>query len=446
MDRTSKPFALLFIILFIMSLVGLPQITRCEPTWNTQIVDTHGSYGKLAIDSNDTPHLLYNKYSQGEDVTYGLSYAVWTGKNWNTETIDSTGIFGVLSLDATNKPHAVYKSLFPNNKLEYATLNGNKWIIEDLHSLYVDSLAGYAIVMDPNGNPHVIYSIYSYTNNTYTTNLVYTVADASNWTNQTIETKNSNINYGFIPKSILLDSNGYTHILYGEKISYEYFSKSLNHKNYITEQNVVYAHWTGLSWTIQTVATNASAIGNLVLDSKGQPNLCYIHKNSTYLPNGSFTASYSLEYTHLDGSTWVNQTIESIPGNIDYQQPFLRLADNGNPQVFFYTLNYQNQSDSGLKYAKWIDSNWKIQTIGLKDYTDIAFDSQGNPHITYDMTVGSIRGAPILGNLTYASLKYPSFSNSISVAVMISGAIIITVAIAFLLLYRRHRKTNNLNK
>jgi hypothetical protein len=329
-----------------------------------------------------------------DGVTYGLGYAFWTGKSWNIETIDSTGIFGVLSLDASNKPHAVYSSLTPNRELKYATLNGDKWIIEELHSSYDDSLNGYAIVMDSNGNPHIAYSIVSYANNTYTTNLVYTVADITSWTNQTIETKNSNISYGFFPKSILLDSNGYPHILYGESVSYEYFSKSLNHENFITELNVVYAYWTGLSWTIETVATNASAIGNLVLDSKGQPNFCYIHENSTYLANGSFMASYSLEYSHLDGSTWVNQTIESSPDNIDYQQPFLRLVDNVNPQVFFYMQNYQNPSDSGLKYASLLGSNWKIQAIGSKDYTNMAFDSQGNPHITYDMSIGTIRGAP----------------------------------------------------
>jgi hypothetical protein len=454
MGTASKSFALVLVALFLTSLVALPSITLGETTWDTQIIDTHGYFGKLAFDSNDNPHIIYNTYSNVDDSTKNsLSYAFWTGKNWSTQNIDSTGIVGVLSLDSSGKPHVLYRNNLSNNNLEYVVWTGSNWTFHTLPASRVDSfLNGYAMAIDSNGKPHVVYSSYRYSNDTYTTDLNYAEIKGSNWVVQTIETMKSNISYGFFPTSIILDSKEYPHILYRENQENLYYSESLKRERAYPANDIKYAKWTGSSWIIQTLVVNESntdvgAIGNLVLDSKEQPHLCYIHRNLTYSSNyGSFLVRYSLEYVYLDGSAWANRTVESsLDHAVNLQKTFLRLDGNDNPQIYFYKQDYQTL-DIGFKYAKWTGSNWNIQTIGSRDYADIAFDSQGNIHVIYDMQVGTIHGAPILGNLTYASLENPLFSSSILVGIIVAVGFAITIAIVSLLLFRRHRKAISQNK
>jgi hypothetical protein len=57
MSNLGKTLSFVFVALFLTS-VGLPSLTLGQPSWNTQIVDNHGSYGNLAIDSNGNPHIV----------------------------------------------------------------------------------------------------------------------------------------------------------------------------------------------------------------------------------------------------------------------------------------------------------------------------------------------------------------------------------------------------
>ena len=247
-----------------------------------------------------------------------------------------------------------------------------------------------------------------------------------------------------------MDSNGYPHIIYSENVEYEYYYKnSWNNTAFHLTNNIKYATWTGSSWSIQTVVSNASyidGIGNLVLSSKGAPHLCYIHENFTYLPDyGTFIVK-NTKLCFLGGSAWLVQAIDSKPYNIMYEQPDLKLDSNGNPQVYFYKEDYQNTTDSGLMNAKLTGSNWNIQTIGSHDFNDIALDSHGNPHITYATVVGSIHGAYRYGNLTYATLETALILNptSLLTIITVTTAVCIILMVLFIVYRARHKAAKGL--
>jgi hypothetical protein len=189
-------------------------------------------------------------------------------------------------------------------------------------------------------------------------------------------------------------------------------------------------------------------VGSLVLDSRGLPHLCYIHENSTYFPNyGTFLNRYSVEYTYFDGHNWINKTVESEPDNIEYSNPILRLDPNGNPQVYYYRENYQNQAESGLIAATWSGTGWDIQNLGTvpsngygpASISSIAFDSNGNLHLLYSVVVGTYSSAPRSGNLTYASLIAPQYSQPQIILLTATVAIILAVAITLIIYRVKHK-------
>lgn len=415
------------------------------PTWTTQIVDPSGNGGKIAIDSNNNPHIVYYVDSIFNQPTTGLNYAVWTGNNWTKQTVDPSGAGGILILDASKNPHILYRDSTLDN-LKYAVWNGANWTI---HTIALSGVGGYAMAIDSSGKLHIAYSSSIYSNNTYKTNITYAVCTGSIWAAQTIDSEERSIfNSGLNPSSIVLDSNGHPHITYLENVVYEYYySKSWNNKAFYSTNNIKYATTTGSNWSIQTIVTNASttvgATGNLVLDSKAQPHLCYIHENFTYLPDyGTFMVRDSLNYVYWDGSAWLVRTIDPKPYNVFYRQPCLRLDSDNNPQVFFYEEDYHNPADTGLKYAKYSGSNWDIQTIGKQQFLDIAFDSYDNPHITYDMVMCTIHGAPKYGNLTYASLETPLFpSFSTFLTTFLVAIPIFIIAVVLVIIYKTRNKT-----
>ncbi|HMK95109.1 MAG TPA: hypothetical protein VK536_06870, partial [Candidatus Limnocylindrales bacterium] len=117
----------------------------------------------------------------------------------------------------------------------------------------------------------------------------------TNWTIQTIDTRqsNSSLTSGLTPSSIVLDSNGNPHIIYTENMLYRYYNvNSYSKEADLGTNNVKYAEWTGSSWQTQLLAINSSSVSNLVLNSKGQPSFCYAYDNSYYIPEyGTFKAS-----------------------------------------------------------------------------------------------------------------------------------------------------------
>ena len=60
----------------------------------------------------------------------------------------------------------------------------------------------------------------------------------------------------------------------------------------------------------------------------------------------------------------------------------LALDGGGNPHI-----SYHDSTNADLKYAAWDGASWDIETVdstgGLLRYTSLALDSSGWPHISY---------------------------------------------------------------
>jgi PKD repeat protein len=95
---------------------------------------------------------------------------------------------------------------------------------------------------------------------------------------------------------------------------------------------------------------------------------------------GAIAPFFSSYQASAAGIIWHTETVDSS-GNVGYYTS-LAFDSNGNPAI-----SYFDYAEANLKYARWDGSQWVIETVdstgqvGL--YTSLAFDSAGYPSISY---------------------------------------------------------------
>ncbi|MCW3998697.1 MAG: hypothetical protein NWE93_00475 [Candidatus Bathyarchaeota archaeon] len=445
MGKVAEGIALLLILCSLIVTVTQSFVlpAYAQPTWNTHLVDDKGWSGSLAIDSYGNPHVLYSDFyvnnSYYETIYLKSNYVVWDGANWSAQSLDPAIINGNFALDSNNLPHIIY---LDNNILKYAFFNGDNWIFQTIDS----SATSFSTVLDSKGNPQTVYTTYgngiSY--------LKYAHLEGSRWSNKVITYLNTT-GHGHKSVSIALDSSDNPQIIYLENIDYNFGKNGLWSTN-----NVNFVELSVSKWSIKTVASNVSQIYNVAVDATGKPSFCYVQdQNFSYTTDNSFRFDSSLNYANWDGIVWHTQALDSPSLKDGYKngQAYLHLDSYDNPQIFFYTTNYSNQTLSSLMYLQWTGTNWAIQKLGnfpnIDDYyvdmaqiVDVAFDSRGNLNLLYGGEVGTIRSAAVFGQLTYASIELPGYTPTVlwtTIALIILSVILVFVTA--LLLFRRHRKT-----
>lgn len=449
-NKTKWLIAILITILASQSLLG----AQATAPWRTQIVDPLGAGGTIVIDSQNKPHIFYYEETATDvnNQPKGLSYAVWTGQNWKTQQLNYT-IGNIFIMDTNNKPHIISTA---NGTLTDTPITGSDW---NLNSLGATSVAGDLMKLDSKGNLHVVSgngSNYFQGNNSYDSYLYYDEWTKAGESSMLITERNSTaqVAYDYLyPVSLALDPQNNPEILFVEQIQTVNRSQYVSYPIFFTANKIEFAKWTGKGWSFDTVATNSSdanGVGSLVLDSKGLPHLCYIQDNQTTSPEtGNSSNQYAIGYTYFDGSNWVTKTVENGLFDTDYSNPTLRLDSNGNPQVFYYREDYQNQAESGLIAATWSGTGWDIQNLGTvpsngygpASISSMAFDSNGNPRLLYSVVVGTYESASRSGNLTYASLIAPQYSQPQIILLTATVVIILAVVTTFIIYRVKHKSS-----
>jgi hypothetical protein len=127
------------LLILLMVFVGSALPVHAAPVWNVQVVDDRAALRNgisIAVDSNDTPHMVYVDSENGTYYVPGstilnqeyLMYASLTDSGWNIQTVDamdrtewqgSYGFVGysALAFDSNDNPHITYNSL---DQVKYA--------------------------------------------------------------------------------------------------------------------------------------------------------------------------------------------------------------------------------------------------------------------------------------------------------------------------------------
>jgi hypothetical protein len=289
-------------------------------SWTIQVVDK-GASGSLALDSHNTPHISYYDYENK-----ALKYASWTGLYWRIQVVDSVGDVGLYSslvLDAAGNPHISYYD-GENRDLKYARWVNNAWRIQVVDSN--GDVGTYAsLALDLEGNPHISY--YDNTNGVPYYGMRGLLKYASwagvNWTIEVVDFIGA---YGG-GCSLVLDSSENPHISY----VYNHFERN---------RSIMYAYWNGTGWEIQSVDSNDAWSPSLVLDSNEKPHMCYVRQRDYKWINDNC----DLMYASWTGLNWTKQTVDSTGDIMGLVSLVMDSADV--PYMCYY--DYANGT---LKYA-----------------------------------------------------------------------------------------------
>jgi hypothetical protein len=131
--------------------------SRNGSTWTIQTVDTYSEIPfqlSLALDSNDTPYILYAYRTYLESV----KLAVWTGSGWDIQTAASE-VYGLgnMVLDSRGYPRFVYKVGGVNvTSIMYASWNGAAWETQTVVSGVTEDTLSF-LALDAYDHPYISY-------------------------------------------------------------------------------------------------------------------------------------------------------------------------------------------------------------------------------------------------------------------------------------------------
>ena len=218
--------------------------------WNIENVTQGRGTIDLALDRNDSPHIVFN------DNRNRLTYANLDSTGWNIQTVSYSGRSGSLALDSKGNPHIVYLDS-DLTMLKYATWTTKGWNTQTVETIerHAGFYIGFSVflTLDPDDNPRILYG-YDISNNGYNGSTTVKYAEwnnASNWVTQTVVSNICEGGFG----NLALDSKGYPHFTYA--ISYPLYT-SLN-------TTLTYISWNGSAWNTQTIASKINYNGPAIL-------------------------------------------------------------------------------------------------------------------------------------------------------------------------------------
>ncbi|MHB9036143.1 MAG: Ig-like domain-containing protein, partial [Armatimonadota bacterium] len=221
-----------------------------------------------------------------------------------------------------------------------------------------------SVAVGSDGYPRISY--YDSTNN----DLKYAAWNGEQWVVETVDGSALTGQAADVGQftSLKLDSGDNPHISYYD----------------LTNTDLKYAYWKNGAWHIQRVdgfASSTDKVGqysSLALDSSGKPRIAYYDETNKDLLYAEGSAA--------DNPTW---TISSTPvdstGDVG-QYTSLALDSTGKPRISYY-----DKTNTNLKYAEgsaatspvWTPSNVDSGANDLGQYSSLALDSTGKPHIAY---------------------------------------------------------------
>ena len=336
MNKKSLLSAFLSLLLSSMLLVtfGSAVPVHAALSWSVQTVDENGAamgngYCPIAVDSNNITHIAYTDWNEStvsQFTKFFAMHATWNGTGFSTQKV-SEGFAYSLVLDANGNPHILYGAI----GLMYASWTGTDWVSQTVDV----NGAGFGMVaLDSSGNPHVAY--------TDGATIKYAILKGSSWSIQTVDTyKPGDLAFRL---SFALDKNNTPYIMYSPS-SYADYSQAVG----IRAINVTLATYQSSSWNIQPLSLPPPTgdYGNLVVDSKG-----YIHSIFTqyhYVSSENKTILSTILYASWNGTAWNTQTVVS---NISFNSMSLALDSHDYPHIF---------TSSGT-YASWLNQAPKSKT------------------------------------------------------------------------------------
>ena len=274
-DAEDHLYAACFWYDYIPEYVSWLTYVELTDPWGTLAVSNLTAIG---VDSYGDLHIAGG---YGDDSYGPLAYGKWNGSTWDITVVDpAVDIFGwgdtYIALDSSDRPHICYESN-TDHDLKYAYWDDSAWDISvvdvDCGNYPGGSNGPISMVLDSNGYPHILYS------DSTGDFLKYAHWNGSAWEIETINPYNS---WG---EDIFVDSNNCPHVTYCD------------------DNGIKYAYRDASGWNFYVVTEDMGGVGTINLDSNGDPHILYSEGFSLYYANYySYPDPFNL-FSPSNGST-----------------------------------------------------------------------------------------------------------------------------------------------
>jgi hypothetical protein len=381
--RDSTIGAVVVIISCALAVLALTsQAASGLVSFNIEVVDGNGgTYGSIAIDSQDRPHVSY--YSPA-----GVKYAFKSGGAWSIELVDAAGgPYTSIVLDANDQPYIAY-SQDSQADVRLAWKTAGAWTSEIVDGDGGANVGGASLGIDAVGGLHVAYTSIGGFNDV---DLMYAYKTGGTWTRETADSTVTDDGQSAV---LDVDAAGNPHIVHET-----FFG--------IADGELRYAWKSGGVWT-REFAAGLNRFGrncSFALDSQGAPHVTYY----LTIPPAS---DNSLRYATRTGGTWSRETADAS-GNVG-QYSSIALDSMDQPHVA-----YRDNEETELRYAIRAVGAWNIQEADdagdVGRYPALALDSTDRPRVIYyDLTNGDLKYAEVQSETPVSGLPYSMVSTGLA--------------------------------
>ena len=349
MTRNMAPR--LFILLLLISLIGLPSVAVAQEwTWTASQIDPEGTDSWLAVDHDGNVHVSYRVAAGGK-----LKYAFLPagGSNWFTMTLDQMlgDFLSGIAVDPKGNPYICYSP----GVLKLAVFDGRRWKIQEVDP--DNGLVHFycSVRFGPDGAPHLSW----YVETPFTVH--HAVLRDGVWIARIVDNQDlpGKIN------SMAVDRLGNPQLSYiglnGTKLKY--------------------ARFNGQVWTrINLEAPNQGL--EMSRGDTGMGNSIAIDRDNN--PMISYFDTSSLKFAHSVDGKWKFEIIDRFDPLDKWGWRTFRsttvLDRKGNPHIGY-------QCPLGLKHAWWDGHQWRTQVIlapaGTTFDGAMAIDDKDNLYFSY---------------------------------------------------------------
>jgi hypothetical protein len=296
-----------------------------ELGWHAEEADVGGRYTSIALDMNANPRISHghNYVSSYPPYLHGdLNYAYEDASNWTSDIVtgESFCLRTAIALNESCWPHIACGLEYADDIIswgfiKYAYKDEAGWHIQTLEDS--ESIGGPSLVLDAEGQPHVIYSSDG--------SLKCAHYDSMEWVVDVIDESDGRFT------ALTIDDNGCFHL------------------SYCCESDLKYAIGDSSGWEVEVVdeSTDVSYATSLSLDGFGQPHIAYYDNENE-----------DLRYAFKDSDGWHTALVDSS-GMVGL---YLSLAidDEGGRHILYF-----DETRGDLKYAH------RVGTIQMKLTGDV---------------------------------------------------------------------------
>ncbi|MBZ0098175.1 MAG: hypothetical protein K8F30_03780 [Taibaiella sp.] len=313
----------------------------------------HAFYMDLALDSHDTPYVVYRNLAIGDKATVmkynGSGWVTVGGATFSNGFVEYTSI----AIDNNDTPYVVYRDIFTGGDATVMKYNGTSWVPVGSPGFSADEAHYTTIAIDNNDTVYVAYRDKANANKT--TVMKY---NGANWVTVGIAGFSA---AGSDMPFLELDNNGVPYVAF--------IDSSVNTK-------VTVMRYNGSNWV--TVGSAGFSSGGIL-----QPCMAFDNSNTPYVAFKDYANAAKATVMKFNGTSWVAIGSPGFSPQSSITWPSLAIDNNGTPYLAFRNDGNYTATMMMFNGTNWVNVGRTAISSSFSNFHSMALGKDGTPYLAY---------------------------------------------------------------